>query len=122
MCPQPHTFGDPRTAEGDVVTFHASCTFAGAAPLSASRSKQCAIARTGVGTFTFTLPRAYPRLLSFAGSMIGRAGVPLTPIITSDLTTSTGVIAFKMADPTGAAADPNNAEKAVFEAVVSGMP
>lgn len=119
--PAPETNVDVRTAEGDVVVFHALPVF-GAASVSSVRCKQAAFARTGVGTYEFRLPRAYPRLLAVSAVIIGRAGVPLTPQVSTDATGSTGIVTIQLEDPTGAPADPNSGEKALFEVTVSGRP
>lgn len=79
----------------------------GTASIASQLGALISVARTGVGTYTVTMPRGYPRVAFFETVWVTRTGAQLFPRMTSEANLgSQGVFAFSLVDSTGAAVEP----------------
>jgi hypothetical protein len=123
-------FPGAKKLRRETVTLHGRVNL-GATGVVSTQTKQklsgFTVARTGAGTYTLTLSDRYSELLGFDIMVIGANATYTTTagrdvFITSDLTTTTKVITFKLLQVSGAVAEAEDNAKLLIQVELAQTP
>lgn len=114
----PVLFDNTSSSELNITEFFIQVVF-GSASITSYRAKgEVVFTRTGAGTYTIKLPKAYPRLLNCACMLIGETGAPLAFRISSNAVSTTGIVTLTAVVAAGTATDPAAAVQGIIRVTI----
>lgn len=115
----PVLFDNVASSELNTTEFFIQVVF-GAASITSYRAKgEVVLTRTGAGTYTIRLPKAYPRLLDCSCMLIGESGAPLAFRISANAVATTGIITLTaVTSAAGTATDPAAAVQGIIRVAI----